>query len=307
MANIYNIGQHRFQTSSTYIGDDIAIDTVAYGPPPGSIATDSNYNFQDLYVQASNKFSINTNYYVKFKIPRPVGFNYTVKVMLCSSDSDHASDIQYINSFLLPSTIPIKDGTVYQVAIYELEDSPAGTPPLATLIDGENVKIGEDGKLLIGSDETSKYNMGVIAKTWDMTSDQDSDNYISETCIFKPHLNTFDKIVFSLVRTTNDANITTVVGDKIYKGYVIDAEIFDCEIKSLKDILVAPIGQSPLSRIGVWGRPGLSMSINGEEVRIGRGGYYELSSIPIEELCIAAEDYANDNFSLDYQYIKNEQ
>ena len=43
------------------------------------------------------------------------------------------------------------------------------------------------------------------------------------------------------------------------------------------------------------------MSINGEEIRIGQSGYYELNDFNITNFGIVVKD-ANDRFSLDYQY-----
>ena len=44
------------------------------------------------------------------------------------------------------------------------------------------------------------------------------------------------------------------------------------------------------------------MAINGEEIKIGSSGYYELNDYNIDKLCVAA-DGVEDMFVLDYQYI----
>ena len=63
-----------------------------------------------------------------------------------------------------------------------------------------------------------------------------------------------------------------------------------------------------VKNIAVWGRPEQLMAINGEEIKIGPSGYYELKlnneSFNIDSLCIAnTED--TDKYIVDMQYIQN--
>jgi hypothetical protein len=43
------------------------------------------------------------------------------------------------------------------------------------------------------------------------------------------------------------------------------------------------------------------MAINGEEIKVGPSGYYELNDFEITSLGIACMD-SNDKFTIDYQY-----
>lgn len=60
--------------------------------------------------------------------------------------------------------------------------------------------------------------------------------------------------------------------------------------------------QSPLTNIGVYSHPNLLMAINGEEIRVGQSGYYELNDFEITSLAIAAKKDGKDKFTVDYQY-----
>ena len=58
-----------------------------------------------------------------------------------------------------------------------------------------------------------------------------------------------------------------------------------------------------LKQIGVQGPTGLLMNINGESIRIGRTGIYEINNgVTITSIGFIIEDGNTDNFILDYQY-----
>lgn len=59
-----------------------------------------------------------------------------------------------------------------------------------------------------------------------------------------------------------------------------------------------------IKRFGIWGHPELMMAINGEEVRIGQSGYYELNDFDVNSICVVA-DGLKDTFVLDYQYMQD--
>jgi len=54
-----------------------------------------------------------------------------------------------------------------------------------------------------------------------------------------------------------------------------------------------------LQKIGIQGQPGLMLNINGEEIRVGRTGIYEmLDDLEITFLGVASTDYGF--FLIDY-------
>ena len=76
----------------------------------------------------------------------------------------------------------------------------------------------------------------------------------------------------------------------------------------MKKILGSDNATAALSRIGVWSHPGLVMAVNGEEIRVGPSGFYELDTVPVETLGIVAPDgdYSN-NWTVDYEYKQTEE
>jgi len=67
--------------------------------------------------------------------------------------------------------------------------------------------------------------------------------------------------------------------------------------------IVQKTGHDKFKQIGVQGPAGLLMSVNGEEVKIGRSGIYEINyGASITSLGIALTKDNKDNFILDYQY-----
>ena len=121
--------------------------------------------------------------------------------------------------------------------------------------------------------------------------------------------NKYDQIQFILNREGTDYTI----GDNLanpseldpYYGRVvrIDVDNFSL-IYNVMDYLNTSIdGKGRLKQIGVQGPVGLLMNINGESIRIGRTGIYEINNgVTITSIGFIIEDGNKDNFILDYQY-----
>lgn len=88
----------------------------------------------------------------------------------------------------------------------------------------------------------------------------------------------------------------------------------DIKIYSLKNLLKieensnAAIVAKPnkISKIGVWGRSNLCLNCNGEEIRIGPRGYYEMSfdeTLGLSSFGVLAENESDFPFLIDYEYI----
>ena len=117
--------------------------------------------------------------------------------------------------------------------------------------------------------------------------------------IFTPLYNNYNAIYFYLIPTNLDETIRW--GD--YYGRHIDnpSETIAVSIYEIKNILDSE--NKTYTNIGVWGRSGLPMAINGVEIRIGPSSYYELKDYEISSLCIAAEsNNPRDKYTVDYQY-----
>lgn len=131
-------------------------------------------------------------------------------------------------------------------------------------------------------------------RTFKIAAGLTSDAVVFET-IINPN-NDYNQIYFELVRTADDYNIKN--------GRLINLNINKiASIYNVINFLNPSIdNKGKLKQIGVQGVPGMLMSINGEEIRIGRTGIYELNfGAIISSLGFIIE--SNDKtFLLDYQY-----
>ena len=130
----------------------------------------------------------------------------------------------------------------------------------------------------------------------------DSNDYSFFEFILSPNDNhTYNQIYFELNRQLIDYNI---VNDDGTYGRKITIEINRLdEIYNVINYLHTSIdNQSVLKQIGVQGPPGLLMSINGEGIKIGRSGLYEINN-GINTSFIGFIIENNEKyFVLDYQY-----
>ena len=175
---------------------------------------------------------------------------------------------------------------------------------------------------LVEKDNTSTEANEQYLKTITVPS---GDKWTDVEFIFTPMMG-FDTILFRLQRTVMDYTPSTC-------RYPV---IIYQELSVINNLLKEKLDLDMLYKIGVQSRPGFLMCINGEEIRIGRSGIYELrngfvfitffsavsaakdpsnlqdlmnrlpegSSSKIDSQCIfnTATNRDIDNFSLDYVY-----
>lgn len=125
--------------------------------------------------------------------------------------------------------------------------------------------------------------------------------------IFSPNA-VYDEIVFELSRLSLDFYIDN--GDNT-SGRIMDITIdaFEQLRNVVDDLSSLYTDLTFLTKIGVQGPPGMLMAINGEEIRIGRSGIYELynDNIDITSIGFVVKDSTltqdgKDFFILDFKY-----
>ena len=113
----------------------------------------------------------------------------------------------------------------------------------------------------------------------------------------------YDQIVFYLTRTSTDYQLSN--SDNTY-GRKSTVSILS--FSQIKDLLTTPINHTPLVKIGVQGPTGMLMVINGEPIRIGPSGIYEINNgykIKTFGVVVKNNNLSTDGkeyFILDYQY-----
>lgn len=130
-------------------------------------------------------------------------------------------------------------------------------------------------------------------------------DFVTYEMVIAPN-GTYDQILFELNRTSFDYSMENEDGTS---GRVTKIEVDNFElIYNVIDYLNTTLGVSILKKIGVQGPPGLLMCINGEEIRIGRSGIYEINNgviINFIGFIVKQSSQTEDNldyFILDYQY-----
>lgn len=129
------------------------------------------------------------------------------------------------------------------------------------------------------------------------------DEYIIYETVLKPNQD-YNEIQFILARKIEEDYL---VPSGSIDGYPIYGREMDIEIEKLQEInnLITALNVSStgkLKQIGVQSAPGFLMSIDGEPVRVGRTGMYEINyGVSISYLGFVINDDKT-QFLLDYQY-----
>lgn len=136
--------------------------------------------------------------------------------------------------------------------------------------------------------------------------EQEINDIVVINIVFNPIVN-FTHLVLRLSRTYEDFLIIKQQGQVKKYGRLIEINDEGCEFFQIKNILDSLNGVSQFKKIGIQGPSGLLMCINGEEIRIGPSGIYQIKNgykINFMGFIITSENSSDDYFILDYQYEK---
>ena len=150
----------------------------------------------------------------------------------------------------------------------------------------------------------------LIIQTWKLGDESDALVY---DFVFSPKYNLSGGYSYLLLETDRNNSESRSIqfsnnGKTFYGTYLektkIKFEIYEVlNLLSNSTNLAGQIqsGTSALTHIGVWGHPDQIMAINGEEIRIGQSGYYEIKDYAINSLgMVVLSD--EDKFTIDYEY-----
>lgn len=311
-----SIGQYRFQGTGSCV---TAVDSSKQYVSTATVGTGegTSTSFQDIMIVSSAALQQNQDYYLYVKVPQDLNYDMTFNIKLTRSDMT-GGDSSEVYQFLASITIP-KGGSgnnVYTVALYDTgQDDGEGNDIVSAMIplqytagsantQGLLYYDAATGKYYVGNGgtsytETIRYNDVSLGASW---LHEVGSNYGYAELVFRPVESGFSRIVLEMVRTAEDYNIQQDADDGTVFGRRVTLADFDYTLYSLANIVDDINPDGSLTRIGVWGHSGLMMAVNGEEIRIGPSGYYELDNIiPITSLGIVAVDYT-DQFSVDYTY-----
>ena len=312
----YQMGQYRYSSTAecmTQITATKSYRSVSFGDDSGD-----STSFQDIQITTDEAMLQNTAYFLSMSIPRDLNYDLSFNIKLYKTVTDTSTT----EVFQQLKNIKVKKGgntsNVYGVALYDANTTNSGSLEriVATIPAKYNSSVlAVRGQLYI--DEANKrYYLGQADGTYKLTTKvnylsvlaswkQDNENlqYDNVTIVFTPIENGFNRIVLEMVREAEDYNIqyTTDEGDIRY-GRKVQLEYFDFNLYTLSNLVTRMNPNGSLTSIGVNGHPGLLMSVNGSQIRIGPSGYYALENIiPISNIGIVARN-ARDSFVIDYQY-----
>lgn len=276
--------------------------------------------YADLIVGLSSNmtFDRNTDYYIKIDLPQNVNYDFSFNIRLCKQDEDSTESYQYLKTFTVPrggnysnshtvalyATDPTSDASSVKAMIpIEVDNFPTSGAVVGSLYHKRNTTTYGVGVIGGTVETTTKVNAAIMSESWkqDVTGTMKSIEIV-----FRPVVDGMNYLKLQMVRTTQDSSIFTEITDvegnkSTVEGRAIQLTDVSYKLYKLNNLL--PSALSSFSRIGVWSHSGLLMAVNGEEIRVGASGYYELAVIPVSSLGIVAQGY-QDNWTLDYEYEK---
>lgn len=308
-SNTTTIGQYRFRGAGTCVTEVASSKSYKSVSMTGTGGTDDT-SFRDIRINTSGPMIRDTDYYLYVKIPQDMNYNLTFNIKLTKQEAQGGTE-EY--QFLKQITIP-RGGSatnVYNVVLYEESDGSINAMIPHEYVQSQlNIKDdiyydAASGNYYLGNGNTTytptiNYNDISMTASW---IHQAGDYFGYAEMVFRPVEDNFSEITIEMIRTAEDYNIQSEDddGEQIYGRY-IPLDSFEYTLYSLTNLVNELNPNGSLDRIGVWSHPGLLMAVNGEEIRVGKSGLWEIDGIlPIESLGIVAVDY-NDNFSIDYTY-----
>lgn len=148
-------------------------------------------------------------------------------------------------------------------------------------------------------------NVTLMDHIWKDEANKEND-FVGFNIIFTPRTAdiSFGQILIQMVRNNYDKDIYSeslgVFGRRLNHAQWVSSPEMAPKVFELTNVLDG-LDIDSFTNIGIYSHPNLLMAINGEEIRIGQSGYYELNDFEITSFAIAAEN-SKDNFTLDYQY-----
>lgn len=304
----YQIGQYRFGGSGcvTNVNSSIGYQDVSMGETTESTST----SFKDVIISPDTPFIKDRDYYISIAIPQDMNYDMSFNLKLIKKENNSTTVYQFLKNITIT-----RGGTgenVYNVVLYEKSDKSvaamiplkyqAGTTNTKDLLYYDSVKnkyyLGNGGTSYT---ETHNFNELSVVASW---RQEIGENFGVFELTFRPVEDSFTQILLEMVRTAEDYNIQRAnESGQTEFGRKVDISKVQYTLYSLTNLVDYMNKDKSLSRIGVWGHSGLMMTINGEEIKVGPSGYYELDAIEITSLGIVAEDNNfENNFTIDYSY-----
>lgn len=288
---------------NTYPANDGDSNSEAFKPVFISSGV-NDYYYQDVLIPLKNKVIETDVFCIEMDVARfSESTIYNLKLV---KQEEETLDIPFTN-YELVSTFKVvssieSDLTPVGVSLYSKDGNDSYVGRI-----GEDGLSYSDGILSDKGVQINYHNTIFLLPTWKIDIEDNEASKQSVKIIFSTNYksNEFDALLLEIQRTSDDKSIITSVNDKNVLGRFLNvsndnADHLDTKIYRVNNILPKQNTQT-IKQIGVWGRSGLPMAINGEEIKIGPSGYFELKNYDITSFGVFALG-PEDKFTVDYLY-----
>lgn len=321
----YGMGQLRYNERTPYITD---LNFKKEQKDVTITSTNDDQYFQDILLSSNNanfSFAYGTSYLLRLEIPKNLSYDNIFRVKLLpkvttSYINNSVTDFQVIKYIEIPKDTKATSKNS-RVILYPVDSSGkplansssnnytakvaiAKSSTASGLVNGDVIYDQNTEKYYIYRNSTTKEeiknkNDQIMNHSWN-TSVVTTD-IVTYDIVFSPRTSdeTYTDIWIEMVRNADDRDIYM---DNKY-GRRIDFTNFNAKVYEFTNLINSDYLRqiSSIEHLGIYSHPNLILAINGEEIRIGQTGYYELNDFEITSLGIAAHSN-NDRFTLDYQY-----
>ena len=299
----YKIKQIRYSPSTQYIGNisnassiEYVVTEVASGSGTGS-GTVHMFNTKAKLFE-SNYLQDNKDYNLYVNIPR---FSYEDTVVRLYLSNDAMTKQQYLGTYNIPQYGTSKN--MYEVLMYENPTPPpAPTPPEeeeeeTTPVEVDNTKVvvfknnantsidetvtrtGDSSSYVYyqGQDIIDNYVLAPLIASWTGDGQQQEIGYYGIRTFFRPITTELNNLLIVIQRGSLDYSINTTPPNTSETGFgrLIILNTTDVELSEINNLITG----ETISKLGIHARTGTNLMINGERMRVGRSGYFELDKV----------------------------
>lgn len=297
----YQMGQLR------YSGSETSKNGASLGYYTASATESEMVGFKDVFITTT--LVKGQSYFLSIPIPQDLNYDMTFAVKLFNTTS---KSYQYLKSFTVG-----KGGSGTSTKLIALYEDLKGETKVAFPLDYHAAAAGDMSKIYADTtgatnkyylyngssyETTTKVNAINLSQSW---LESFSTGFVTLEVLFTPVEDGFSGILLEMSRIPEDYSIISgtdygrVVDIVKIRSKVGVSEV-DGIVRSVSN-LISNTGAASFSRIGVWGRPGLPLSVNGEEIHVGPSGYYEQDVVPVTSFGVVSASI-NDNWTMDYMY-----
>lgn len=171
-------------------------------------------------------------------------------------------------------------------------------------------------RLIDGKYDTSQS----LEQNWNLNQEEVSGqiHYGAPTTVtykfaFSPKYELSGGFPYLLIETDRSGNESHTIqyesGNESYNGTCLDLKKIKARVYTVSNLIGSDkgltqiqSGSQQLTHIAVWGHPEQILTINGEEIKIGKSGFYEIKDYTITSLGVIVADPNKDRFTIDYEY-----